>query len=404
MIAAFLLPFPLRGHRAPYLWVYYRLLTRFDERLLFIAGADYRRAPADWATLGRWELQEGSSQRLGYRIPERDRMAAQDYRDLDDGLFEDLLKQNAGNPVAVFRRLLSERIPALEEAFDRIFTESPYADLEAVLTWCNCPSLSAAAARHGIPVVHLEMGPLRWPEYRPTAYLDFSGVNGNTEAAARYRAADWSMTGVDVAQLRAFFATEPNEDTQVPEFDLGLPLQVEDDSNLVAFGAGFDNQALLVRALLQKAQESTLVRGHPGSLFSVRPDGYQVDSSAGSVAFIRRCRRILTINSSVGFEAMLLGKAVTALGDSSWRFIGDAADADEFVRRVAFYLFAYLVPMDLIYAPDYLRFRLARPTESAIVARHLAAYGAGSGEAGATSGEAGATCGARIQAALAIPP
>jgi hypothetical protein len=397
MIAAFLLPFPLRGHRAPYLWVYYRLLSSFNERLLFIAGADYRRDPADWATLGRWELQEGSGQRLGYRIPAADRIAAQAYRDLDAALFAALLRQSAGNPVAVFRRLLSERIPALEEAFERILSEPAHAGLEAVLSWCNCPSLSAAAARCGIPVVHLEMGPLRWPDYRrPTAYLDFSGVNGHTEAAARYRAVDWAMTGIDRARLRAFFAGEASPCEPVPEFDVGLPLQVEDDSNLVAFGHGFDNQSLLIHALLDHPAERIVVRGHPGSLFGVRPGGYQVDNSPSSVAFIRRCRRIRTINSSVGFEAMLLGKPVAALGDASWRFIGDPDDPDEFLRRMAFYLFAYLVPMDLIYAPDYLRFRLARPAESAIVARHLAAYGV-------ATNDADMLCGTRVQAALASP-
>jgi hypothetical protein len=29
VIAAFLPPLPLRGYRAPFLWVYYRLLTTF---------------------------------------------------------------------------------------------------------------------------------------------------------------------------------------------------------------------------------------------------------------------------------------------------------------------------------------------------------------------------------------
>jgi hypothetical protein len=374
--------------------VYCRLLTSFNERLLFIASDDYRRTPSEWASLGRWESQEGSGVRLGYQVPTMEHMAEQTYRDLDAAVFAELLQQSEGNPVAVFRRLLSERIPALEAAFERIFTERAHPDLEAVLTWCNCPSLSAAAARCGIPVVHLEMGPLRWPDYRrQTAYLDFSGVNGNTEAASRYRVADWAMTGVSVAQLRAFFAGEAPENEQAAEFDVGLPLQVEDDSNLVAFGHGFDNQSLLINALLEHPAERLLVWGQPGSLFRVRQDGYQVDESASSAAFIRRCRHILTINSSVGFEALLLCKDVTALGDCSWRFIADAADAADFVRRVAFYLFAYLVPMDLIYAPDYLRFRIARPLEFAIVARHLAAYGVG-------TDDADTLCGARIQAAL----
>ena len=398
MIAAFLLPFPFRGHRAPYLWVYYRLLSSFAEPMMFIASADYRRQPAEWAALDRWELQPTSGRRLAYRIPESEQMARQVYFDLDEALFTTWLELHQGNPIAVFRQMLSRRIPALEEAFDRILDNSASLGLEAILTWCNCPSLSAAAERHGLPVIHLEMGPLRWPEYRATAYLDFSGVNGNTEAARRYRPADWRMSGVNIRRLRAFFATDEQYSTEtsapMAEFAVGLPLQVEDDSNLVAFGHGYDNQALLAHTLVKYPGERVLVRGHPGSLFRVRPDWYQVDASAGSVAFIHRCREIITVNSSVGFEAMLLGKAVTALGDCSYRFIAMAEDPVEFVRRTAFYLFGYLVPMDLIYSSDYLRFRLSRPAEPAIAARHLAAYGI------QTETEI-IGCGAQIVAALA---
>jgi hypothetical protein len=151
---------------------------------------------------------------------------------------------------------------------------------------------------------------------------------------------------------------------------------------------------VLALAQLRYGQQSVLVRGHPGSLFCIRPSWYEADSSAGSTAFVRRCRRILTINSSVGCEALLLEKEVETLGDSSYRFVTEAEDKPERVRRLAYYLFAYLVPYDLIYSADYLRFRLALPDESAIVARHLKAYGIDSG-----GGQV--SCGAAVQAALA---
>ena len=67
MIAAFLLPFPLRGYRAPYLWVYYRLLSSFGERMLFVASEDYTRAPEYWQAQNRWEMQPGNAQRLHYQ-------------------------------------------------------------------------------------------------------------------------------------------------------------------------------------------------------------------------------------------------------------------------------------------------------------------------------------------------
>jgi len=63
------------------------------------------------------------------------------------------------------------------------------------------------------------------------------------------------------------------------------------------------------------------------------------------------------------------------LGDCAHRFIAEADDEPERVARLAFYLFAYLVPMGLIYDAGYLRFRLGRPSEYDIAIRHLAAYG-----------------------------
>jgi len=377
MIAAFLLPFPLRGYRAPYLWVYYRLLSSFGERMLFVASEDYTRDPEYWQAQNRWEMQPGNAQRLHYQVPTREDMAAHEYGFLSEAVYEALLADSGGNPIAAFRRLLSERVPCLDAAFAEILSQPSAEGIEAILTWCNCPSLSAAAEEKGIPLVHLELGPLRWPQYRrPTAYLDFSGVNGNTEVERRYLESGFRPgAGLDIEVLRHFFYQAGDGETPTARFDLGVALQVEDDSNLLAFGHGFDNQSLLVYAHLRHPGGGVLVRGHPGSLFALKPDWYQVDDSPDSVAFLRRCERILTINSSVGLEAMLMGKPVEVLGDCAHRFIAEAGDEPERVARLAFYLFAYLVPMDLIYDSSYLRFRLGQPSEYEIALRHLAAYG-----------------------------
>ncbi|MDP2112043.1 MAG: hypothetical protein Q8N48_09650 [Thiobacillus sp.] len=376
MIAAFLLPFPLRGYRAPYLWVYYRLLSSFGERMLFIASEDYTREPEHWRGQNRWEMQAGNADRLHYRIPAREDMAAHEYGFLSEAVYETLLAESGGNPIAAFRRLLSERVPCLDAAFTEIFSQTSAQEIEAILTWCNCPSLSWAAAEKGIPVAHLEVGPLRWPQYRPTAYFDFSGVNGNTEAGRRYLESGLRpAAGLGIEALRRFFYQAGDGETPAARLNLGVVLQVEDDSNLLAFGHGFDNQSLLVYAHLHHPDGNVLVRGHPGSLFALKPDWYQVDDSPDSVAFVRRCDRMLTINSSVGLEAMLMGKPVEVLGDCAHRFIAEAGDEPERVARLAFYLFAYLVPMDLIYDSGYLRFRLGQPSEYEIALRHLAAYG-----------------------------
>lgn len=376
MIAAFLLPFPLRGYRAPYLWVYYRLLSSFCERMLFIASEDYTLDPEHWQSQNRWEIQPGNAHRLQYQVPAREVMAGHEYRFLSETIFDLLLAESGGNPVAAFRRLVSERVPCLDAAFEEILSQSSAQNIEAILTWCNCPSLSAAAAKKDIPLLHLEIGPLRWPQYRPTAYLDFSGVNGNTEAERRYQESGFKAgVAFDIEALRRFFFLAEDSITPDARCKLGVVLQVEDDSNLLAFGHGFDNQALLVYAHLLRPDGGVIVRGHPGSLFALKPDWYAVDDSPDSVVFIRRCENILTINSSVGLEAMLLQKPVEVLGDCAHRFIAKACDEHARGARLAFYLFAYLVPMHLIYDSGYLRFRLQQPSEYEIAIRHLAAYG-----------------------------
>jgi hypothetical protein len=374
MIAAYLLPYPIRGHRAPYLWIYYRLLTSFNESLLFIAGDDYTLPPDSWHAQNRWEMQAINQRRLGYDIPDSQRMARHRYASLPEDVFATLLAESSGNPVATFKRMLTERIPTLEAAFTSSLRAAD-GDLEAVLTWCNCPSLSAAAARLDVPVIHLEMGPLRWPLYRDTAYLDFQGVNGNTEAAARFARSDLDLNGVDIEALRDFFRIETLPPAPGEIFDLGVALQVEDDSNLVAYGHGFDNQSLLVTARLMAPGGRILARAHPGSLFTLKPDWYTVDDSPDSVAFTRRCRRVLTVNSSVGLEALMHGIPARAYGDCAYRFVADAPDGAQRARRLAFFLLAYLVPMNAIFSLDYLRFRLSRPNDAAIVERHCAEYG-----------------------------
>lgn len=402
MIAAFLLPFPLRGAPAPYLWVYYRLLSSFDERMLFIVSEDYTRDPQCWQDEQRWELLPGNAQRLEYRVPTRAGIERHAYRFIDESVFVALLAECGGNPVAAFRRLLSERVACLDAAFADVLAQPSARDLEMILTWCNCPSLEAAAAARGIPVVHLEVGPLRWPHYRPTAYFDFSGVNGNTEAERRYLAADFCTEGFDIGALRRFFYTGAVDASSTSQYKLGVALQVEDDSNLLAFGHGFDNQSMLVYAHLHQPDGGVVVRAHPGSLFALKPDWYAVDDSPDSIAFIRCCERLLTINSSVGLEALLLETPIEVLGDCAHRFIAES-DARERAARLAFYLFAYLVPMPLIFDAGYLRFRLARPTEATIVIRHLDAYLGGDAWRRGLDGSAEAAVRAALDASLASP-
>lgn len=375
MLAAFVPPYPFRTQVAPYLWFYYRLLTDWDgESSFLITGRDYVRPVNEWE--GRWECDPRVSSRLGYSLPINPMPPQHHYAWLDESRLEGWLVGAGGDGIEAFRRFLSERDPDFEIELDRILGGSP-SPIEALLTVMNVPSLEEVCFQRGIPVVHVELGPLRGPVYRQTGYLDFRGVNGNTECADRYAAStNWDLS-LPREELLRFFLSNPLDGDELPEettHECGVVLQVEDDSNLVAFGNGMNNILLIAEAREKFPEHPILVRRHPGSALAVEPNEFDLDSSENSLIFAARCRQLLTINSSVGLEAIFLGKMLTHFGDNGYRFILSAPDDSERIRRLTFFLFGYLVPSSLQMRPSYLRFRLSHPEPQAISALHISEY------------------------------
>ncbi|MCR3958680.1 glycosyltransferase family 25 protein [Aeromonas veronii] len=375
MLAAFLPPYPFRAQVAPYLWCYYRLLGEWaDESAFFITGRDYVRAACDWD--GRWECDPAVQARLGYSLPVNAQPEQHHYAWLDENRFDDWLNKLNGNPIEAFRRFLCERDAAFERELEALLDAAP-AQLEAIVTICNVASLEAVCATRGIPVIHIELGPLRGPLYRETGYVDFRGVNGNSESAQRYSLChDWQWS-ITTRELLQFFLTHPETYQELPTqtaYECGVVLQVEDDSNLVAYGNGMSNLALLAAARQKVAADDLLVRAHPGSSFTLKTAQVCLDNSPNSLYFVALCRQILTINSSVGLEALLLDKPLKVCGDNSYNFILEAHDDAERLRRLSFYLFGYLVPFSLQLKPAYLRFRLGQPEQHDIILCHVSEY------------------------------
>ena len=375
MLAAFLPPYPFRAQAAPYLWCYYRLLCEWaDESAFFITGRDYVRAPSDWE--GRWECDHAVQSRLGYSLPVNAMPEQHHYAWLNENRFDDWLNKLNGNPIEAFRRFLCERDAAFERELEGLLDTAP-AKLEAIVTICNVASLEAVCAARGIPVIHIELGPLRGPLYRETGYVDFRGVNGNSESAQRYSLCDDWQLSLTTRELLHFFLTHPETCQSLPaqtNYECGAVLQVEDDSNLVAYGNGMSNLALLAAARQKVAAHDLLVRAHPGSPFALKAAQINLDDSPNSLYFVALCRKILTVNSSVGLEALLLDKSLTVWGDNSYNFILEAHDDAERIKRLSFYLFGYLVPYSLQLKPAYLRFRLGEPEQHDIILCHVSEY------------------------------
>lgn len=375
MFAVFLPPYPFRGVKAPYLWLFLKYLHCSNEKILFITSPDYVEVINDETQHSRWEFDAASMASLGYSIPDEQRLARHEYLYLDHALYETMLAQHHHDPIKSFTTFLTECISELENELFSLLTKEIIQRVDAFVSICNCPSLEKVARALNKEVIHLEIGPLRAPMYRNTAYLDFTGVNGNTEARARYESC---QTEIDITcsmnDLHRYFLEAISLPSSSENQVAGIVLQVEDDSNIIAYSHDFTNISLISYVRQQHSLENILVRAHPGSLFRLRDDIFSIDASANSLEFIQKCHSIYTINSSVGLEALLCEKKTNILGDCSYAFVAEEASGPNRVNAMAFYLFAYLVPFELIFNLEYLRFRLDHPAELDIVRKHLQFY------------------------------
>jgi glycosyltransferase involved in cell wall biosynthesis len=377
MIVVHLLPFPFRGMAAPHLWVFYKAITHLGDAAVYWVSQEYLVDPREYARLGRSEPTEAGSRHMRYEVPSAATLGGLELGIVPKTIEAQFLAESGGSWRVAWQRFLTSEVKTLVAWYRHQLDTLVAAKRkpEAIITWCNCPSLQAAARAHSIPVVHAELGALRRPDYLLTTYFDRSGVNGNTEAAARYKR--WALAEqpppYSCEQLRKLFRAR-----RIPpvarEYRIGVPLQVEDDSNVVAFANGFDNQALINLARTRATAHEVLVRSHPASQFRFGGDAAVSDTSPTTAHFIAACREILTINSSVGVEALLYETPVQCVGDAPYSFVTDAEmGSEEFLRRMNFFCLNYLVPETFLFDLDYLRWRLQNPPESEIRQRHLAA-------------------------------
>lgn len=387
MFVSVLLPFVDRGSGPLFHWVMLAQMARFEvEDIAFIGDAAY----FDESTIpfGDW-LKLGG---LRFQCPDQHKFRAFRKIELAPELFADMAVRIGGGHLDLFRHLLTQPDPAFAACLERHLRElAQHNAIEALLSWCNLPALSRAAAQLGdVPVIHNELGPLRSPLYRDTIYFDFRGVNGCTSPPT------WSQDWVrhqleegdllEPAQLRGLLVADTARvqalERTPPAFRAGVALQVEDDSNVVAYASGWTPLQLLYDAIGRFGADQVSVRGHPGAHFVYRGGLGQADASADSLAFLANIEELISVNSSLLAEAALWGRRFDAKGDTPIRFLAQALATrePEWAKAAlnAFFL-AYLVPADLLFDPAYYRWRLTLPTLAQCHERHMATLNLGPG-------------------------
>lgn len=383
MFVVFLPALNFRGNRSPYLWWFYRFLTTFHDQAAYICGEEYFSDPATLSAAGRVEVSEIQAVLHHYQVPNTALLNSQTRAEIPNEVWRSIEAQFPSNPLAAFRHYCLEVDHGLGTAISDALTKvmQTVESIEAIVTSVNCATLKKMCAERRIPLIHFELGPLRRPTYLQTAYFDFSGVNGGTEAKARHCLAPNDFEGseewCDLGSLCSLFQMPTLPVPLTQSVDLGIALQIEDDSNIVCYANDHSSISLLnnsIRDLVDgKIHPPVLVRTHPGSLFTIRKlaEGLELDQSTSSVVFARTCKLLQTINSSLSVETMLLGNRTQVFGDSPVNFCIDSRTGDCDVQAFTFFLLNYLVPWRQAFDLDYIRWRLQMPPEKQIRQKHL---------------------------------
>lgn len=167
-----------------------------------------------------------------------------------------------------------------------------------------------------------------------------------------------------------------------------VPLQVPGDSQLRIYGGAFKTVDLFVAAILQAAKHCPegwhiRIKEHPSALPFVkdainkgRVANVILDNTTDTFEQVSKASLILTVNSSVGLEAMFFNKPIVACGDCFWAIEGISASAKT-PQEIAHVLAkpdsvtfdtqarqAFLTYLDQCYFP-----KLSAPADAAITTR-----------------------------------
>lgn len=289
---------------------------------------------------------------------------------------------------AAFYTAILERVAADEYDFD------------GILLWSDNGAVRRFAADRGKLVVHGEYGPTRAPFHR-TIYFDRDGTNG---AAAVLRAPLRQLSLRDVLPVDVWRARQSCEEGEaaapgladgfatffrgaadtprLPHPYVYVPLQLADDLNTLRFSA-FASPEDFLRQLIPALRASGLnvvVKGHP--MAEARPHNLVMEmralafargfgddvvvlprtlSAQASIHAAAQSVAVVSINSSVSFESILLGKPASVLGQAVFS-PGGMLDADvtspsfpapaatatdaEMARLVSFLCGHYFIPLE----------------------------------------------------------
>lgn len=378
----------------PYLWSFYMLMQlAMKQKNVMIAQEEYFTPPSVFEQQGRKEVcDENFMKRSGYNKPTDAQIEQLDKYAVPKSLEEELVKEKGcHNAAQIF--FLSQRWEKFEALIEQFINEieSKHGEkIDAFMTLCHYPSLCAVAEKHGIRVIHFELGALRDPAYVKTVYFDFCNLYGDSSAERRYK--KFCKSGkkkVPILDKKTILALMYNDNFmkyltmlgRKPEYKMGVALGYA-TWPMFQVNTWMNDEELLYQVSKYYKPEEFITRKHPADPASAQYMKYDYSKdieSTNTVEFILRCERVVSLASNVSFEAMLYGRTaytMTYYGPyfNSKHDISDTALCETPDDYVSFYTFGYLTPFDFILDLEYIKWRLTEPSEEEIYNKHLGYY------------------------------
>ena len=392
MIASFVMTF-LTNKDRPYLWVFYRFLDMAKEyNWPIIAQEEYFEKPSVLKKMGKRELLDAErvKRQFGYNVPSDDDLDKIEKFIIPKEFIEEL-RRDYGSNNDMFVGLLKKRNDKLESLLESFFSEMERKEeVECILALTSFPSLDYVANKHGTKVIKIELGALRTPTYFDTAFFDEHDILGNNSVEERFLRFQKELDGdVDKPLLldRKEILAVMFEDKylryifkldQKPKYELGIALGTATWLPYIR-NSQINDEELLWLAEQKYSKNDILMRKHPGDFAGARYPQFEycLDTSVNTIEFILKCKRIATLGSNLSFESKLLGKETAVFQKSSGYYMS-AHNLDDRVLTpelfINFFVFGYLIPMEMMTDPTYIRWRLDCPSEIEIYNKHMSFY------------------------------
>lgn len=376
MIAAVLyLPYESSTDPFPLLWWFYKLVDSFPpDDIVFICDSDgYFADPAKH--LGYHAIREDSQKIYSYNIPLLQSLSK--YKKIVFDPFSGKDFKDYNDTFSYRKDSMRNRQEGLEYALEKALSHisNDGITIDCVLCWGDIPSIKAVCRKTSVPYVSTELGPFRNWTYSNCGLFSLDGILESCEQRYEIFLAEkddiktqiplYSQAEIMALMLEDGFeqALEPYE----PEYEMGIALPYsgvlpEEYSRLLEYAHSFPG--------------SVLVRPHPTDVDSKEIYGVEIDTSDNSLEFIKKCKRVASVNSNTSVEALLLNKIVFTIGEASHSWLAHKQITNTqlpscSLEKFNFYIFAGLVPLEFCFNKDYILWRLSNPTEAEIYQKNL---------------------------------